>query len=170
MAQVKSDQKRITIGMIGKMSNNPVFIAAYSGARVAANELSSKYKAEVVIDWQTPGNENSQEQAAALERFTNTGVDGIAISCTDANYLTPLIDKAVEKGIPVICFDSDAPKSNRFAYYGADDIEFGKMLMKELATQLKGKGIIAVLAGNRNALNLQRRLQGVKNELKKYPY
>ena len=68
-----------------------------------------------------------------------------------------------------MCFDSDAPKSKRFAYYGANDIEFGKMLMKELATELKGKGIIAVLAGNRKALNLQRRLQGIKSELKKYP-
>jgi ribose transport system substrate-binding protein len=68
-----------------------------------------------------------------------------------------------------MCFDSDAPKSKRFAYYGADDIEFGRMLLKELAAEIKGKGSIAVLAGNRNALNLQRRLQGIREELKKYP-
>jgi ribose transport system substrate-binding protein len=57
----------------------------------------------------------------------------------------------------------------RFAYYGADDVEFGRMLMKQLATAINKKGIIAILAGNRNALNLQRRLQGIKDELKKYP-
>jgi ribose transport system substrate-binding protein len=168
-AQIKSNQRTITIGMIGKMGNNPVFIAAYSGARVAAKELGTKYKVEIVIDWQTPGDEDVQKQAAAIERFSNSGVNGIAISCTDANYLTPIIDEAVDKGTPVMCFDSDAPKSKRFAYYGADDIEFGKMLMKELATELKGKGTIAVLAGNKNALNQQRRLQGVKEELKNYP-
>jgi ribose transport system substrate-binding protein len=121
------------------------------------------------IDWQTPKVENAQEQAAAIDRYTTSGVGGIAIACIDANYLTPSIDKAVDKGISVICFDSDAPKSKRFAYYGADDVEFGKMLLKQLAAQMNGKGTIAVLAGNRNGLNLQRRLQGVKEELKKYP-
>ena len=163
------DQRKITIGMIGKISTNPVFIAAYSGARVAAKELGAKYKVDITIDWQTPNVENVQEQAASIERFSRSGASGIAIACSDANYLTSTIDQVSGKGIPVMCFDSDAPKSKRFAYCGADDAEFGKMLMKEMATELKGKGVIAVLAGNKNALNQQRRLQGLKEELKKYP-
>jgi ribose transport system substrate-binding protein len=162
-------QKKITIGLIGKIGTNPVFIAAHSGAKLAARDLGAKYNVDVVIDWATPEKENVQEQAAAIERFSRSRVDGIAISCSDANYLTPTIDEVVEKGTPVMCFDSDAPKSKRFAYYGADDIEFGRMLMKELANELNEKGTIAVLAGNKNALNLQRRLQGIKEELKKHP-
>jgi ribose transport system substrate-binding protein len=146
-----------------------VFIAAHSGAKLAAKELSAKYNVNVVIDLATPEKENVQEQAAAIERLINSGASGIAISCSDANYLTPTIDEVVEKGTPVMCFDSDAPKSKRFAYYGADDIEFGRMLMKELANEVNEKGTLAVLAGNKNALNLQRRLQGIKTELKKHP-
>ena len=165
----ESPKQKITIGMIGKAAANNVFVATYSGARVAAKELGAKYNIEINIDWQTPKVENVEEQAAAIERFSSSGADGVAISCIDANYLTPVINKAVDKGTPVICFDSDAPKSKRFAYYGADDIEFGRSLLKELAVQMNGKGSIAVLAGNRNALNLQRRLQGIKDELKKYP-
>ena len=68
-----------------------------------------------------------------------------------------------------MCFDSDAPNSKRFAYYGANDIEFGKSLAREMAKVMNNKGKIAVLAGNKVALNLQRRLQGIKEELKKYP-
>ena len=48
-----SGKQKITIGMIGKMGNNPVFIAAYSGARVAVKELSGKYKVDIVIDRRT---------------------------------------------------------------------------------------------------------------------
>jgi len=151
------------------MGNNPVFIAAYAGARVAAKELGTKNKVDVVIDWQTPPEENVQEQAAALDRLSRASVQGIAIACSDASYLSPLIDKVVNKGIPVMCFDSDAPQSKRFAYNGADDVEFGRMLMRQLASEVKGSGTIAVLAGYRNALNLQRRLQGIKEELKKFP-
>jgi len=162
-------QRSITIGMIGKIATNPVFIAAYSGASVAAKELGAKYKVDIFIDLQTPKVEDVREQAAAMENFARSGVSGIAIACSDANYLSPTIDEVSDKGIPVMCFDSDAPKSKRFAYCGADDSEFGKMLMKEMAAELKGKGVIAVLAGNKNALNQQRRLQGLKDELKKYP-
>jgi ribose transport system substrate-binding protein len=164
-----SSQKKITIGLIGKIGTNPVFIAAHSGANLAAKELGEKYNVEVVIDWETPETENVQEQAAAIERLTRSGVSGIAISCSDAKYLTPVIDEAVDKGTPVLCFDSDAPKSKRFAYVGADDMEFGKAIMRQLAKELNGKGTIAVLSGNAHALNQQLRLQGIKEELKKYP-
>jgi ribose transport system substrate-binding protein len=164
-----SKQRVVTIGMIGKMAGNPVFIASHTGATLAAKELGAKYKVQVFIDWQTPNIENVEEQAATMERFSRSGVQGIAISCSDANYLTQVIDAAVNKGTPVVCFDSDAPKSERFAYCGADDTEFGRMLMRELASELKGKGTIAVLAGNKYALNLRRRLEGIMEELKNHP-
>jgi ribose transport system substrate-binding protein len=163
-----SSQKKITIGLIGKIGTNSVFIAAHSGAKLAAKELGAKYNVDVVIDWTTPEKENVQEQAAAIERLTRSGASGIAIACSDANYLTPVIDEAVDKGIPIMCFDSDAPKSKRFAYYGVNDIEFGKAIMKQLAKELNGRGTIAVLSGNAHALNQQRRLEGIKEELKKY--
>jgi ribose transport system substrate-binding protein len=164
-----SGQKKITIGLIGKMGTNAVFLAAHSGANLAAKELGAKYGVEVIIDWETPENENVQDQAAAIERLTRSGASGIAISCSDAKFLTPVIDDAVDKGVSVMCFDSDAPSSKRFAYYGVNDIDFGKSIMKQLAKELNGNGTIAVLSGNAHALNQQRRLQGIKEEAKKYP-
>ena len=41
--------------------------------------------------------------------------------------------------------------------------------MTELAEQLGGKGQVAILAGNQNAPNLQKRVQGVKEEAAKHP-
>ena len=66
-------------------------------------------------------------------------------------------------------FDSDAPQSKRFAFYGVDDIKTGHAVMAELAKQMGGKGKVAILAGNQNAPNLQKRVQGVKEEAAKYP-
>ncbi|MBN1397777.1 MAG: substrate-binding domain-containing protein [Bacteroidetes bacterium] len=162
-------KKKITIGFIGKIKANPVFVAAYSGAKLAAKELGEKYDVEIVVELASPEKENVQEQADAIDRFVLSKADGIAISCSNANFLTTKIDAAVEKGVALMCFDADAPKSSRFAYYGANDIEFGKMLIKGLAAEIGEKGTIAVLAGNKNGLNLQRRLQGIREELKKYP-
>ena len=66
-------------------------------------------------------------------------------------------------------FDSDAPESQRFAFYGVDDIKTGQAVMDELAKQMGEAGSIAILAGNQNAPNLRNRVEGVKQAAKKYP-
>ena len=52
-------------------------------------------------------------------------VDGIAISALNGDFLTDTINKAVDAGIPVVTWDSDAPKSKRMAFYGVDDFAVG---------------------------------------------
>jgi ribose transport system substrate-binding protein len=167
--QKEGNIKKVTIGVVGKSQSNPVFLAAFAGARIAAKEFSAKYSIDVLIDWRTPQIENPQEQAQAVDNLSRSGAAGIAIACSDANILTPSINKAVDHGTQVVCFDADAPLSKRFAYYGSDNAEFGAALMKELAREMNEKGVIAVIGGNKNALNLQRRVQAVQAELKKYP-
>ena len=66
-------------------------------------------------------------------------------------------------------FDSDAPESQRFAFYGVDDIKTGQAVMDELAKQMGESGSIAILAGNQNAPNLRNRVEGVKQAASKYP-
>ncbi|HSV15858.1 MAG TPA: substrate-binding domain-containing protein, partial [Tepidisphaeraceae bacterium] len=112
---------------------------------------------------------DAQKQAEAIDALARNGAAGIAVSCTEARTLTPAINKAVQKGVMVMCFDSDAPKSKRFAYYGTDDMSCGQRVMRDLATAMGDKGTIAILAGNQSAPNLQIRVQGVKDELAKHP-
>lgn len=160
--------KGYEFGVIAKSQSNPVFQAARTGAMDAAADLSKKYGVEVKIRWQTPVNEDAQQQAQYIQLLASQGVDGIAISCSDANVLTKAIDEAVDKGVQVATFDSDAPKSKRFAYYGIDDVEAGRKLMQELAKAMGDKGgKIAILAGNQSAPNLQARVRGVKEEIEK---
>lgn len=160
--------KGYEFGVIAKSQSNPVFQAARTGAMDAAADLSKKHGIEIKVIWQTPVNEDAQQQAQYIEQLASLGVDGIAISCTDANVLTKPIDSAVGKGVQVVTFDSDAPKSKRFAYYGIDDVEAGKKLMDELAKAMGGKGgQIAILAGNQSAPNLQARVKGVKDQIEK---
>lgn len=170
--QPKADaqgKRKIVIGMVAKSQSNAVFQAAYVGALDAAKQLGAKYNAEIEISWQTPPDEDAQKQAQAVEALAGSNVQGIALSCSEARTLTGAIDRAVRKGIPVICFDSDAPASARFAYYGTDDFACGKAVMKNLAKVMDEKGTIAILAGNQSAPNLQNRVKGVQEELKNYP-
>ncbi len=158
--------KKIVIGLVAKSQSNPVFQAGYAGAKDAARELGARYGVQVEIDWQTPPDEDAQKQAEAIEQLARGGAAGIAVACSDANTVTPAINKAVELGAAVMCFDSDAPRSKRMCYYGTDDLTCGKVVMKELAEIMGDKGTIAILAGNQTAPNLQKRVQGVRDELK----
>ena len=162
-------KKTYTFGLVAKSQSNPVFQAARVGAEDAAKELGAKYGVTIKIDWRTPNDEDAQKQADAIEQLVLNGADGIAVSSTDANKTTDAINHAVDSGVPVACFDSDAPNSKRFVMYGVDDVKCGEQVMEELAKELGGKGTIAVLAGNQNAPNLQARVKGVKEVLAKYP-
>src|SRR5881409_804475 len=162
-------QKSYTIGLVAKSQGNPVFQAARVGALDAAKDLGAKHNIRIKIDWRTPNEEDAQKQAEAIEQLVLAGASGIAVSCSDANKLTDAINSAVKNGVPVATFDSDAPASKRFVTFGVDDIKCGEQVMAELAKIMGGNGVVAILAGNQNAPNLQKRVQGAKNAARKYP-
>jgi ribose transport system substrate-binding protein len=160
----------ITITMIAKSSSNPVFLAAKTGAEEKAQDLSEKYdKLEVVIDWKTPQNDNVLEQAEIIRNAVSEGTDAILISCSDRDTITEAINYAVDNGVPVMTFDSDAPDSKRFAFYGPDNVELGKQMMTKLAGLVGNSGKIAILGGNQSAENLQRRIEGIKKAADEFP-
>ena len=162
-------KKSLTFGLVAKSQSNPVFQAARTGAEQAAKDLGAKNGLSIRIDWRTPNDEDAQKQAEAIEQLVLAGADGIAVSCSDANKLTDAINSAVKNGVPVATFDSDAPASKRFVTFGVDDFKCGQQVMEELAKVMNGKGIVAILAGNQNAPNLQKRVAGAKDAAKKYP-
>lgn len=170
LAQAPARASRpITIGLIAKSQSNPVFLAARTGAEDAASELGARYGIQIRIDWQTPVSEDAQKQAELMEQLVAKGASGVAVSCSDAKTLTLAINSAVEKGVPVVCFDSDAPQSKRFAFYGTDDLACGRTVGEQLAQAMGGKGVVAILAGNQTAPNLQNRVRGVREILAGYP-
>ena len=159
----------LKIAMIAKSSTNPVFLSARTGADAAAKELSQKHGIPIEVVWLTPPAEDGQVQAQRIAQAVNEGASAVLISCSDAGKVTGAINDAVGRGVAVMTFDSDAPQSNRFAFYGVDDIKTGEAVMKELAPLMNGKGQVAILAGNQNAPNLRNRVAGVKQEAAKHP-
>ncbi len=158
-----------TLGMIAKSQGNPFFEAARSGANDAAREIGAKLKIKINIDWRTPNEEDAQKQASTIEQLVLNGAHGIIVSCSDANKLTGAIDNAYKQGVPVVTFSGDAPSSKRFLAIGIDDFECGVRTMDELAKLLAGKGVVAAIDGNPNAVNLQQRAAGFKKAAEKYP-
>ncbi len=167
----KSETKsEYVFALVAKSQSNPVFQAARIGAEDAAAELSQKLGVKITVLWRTPNEDDAQKQVEYIEQLVLQGVDGISVSCSEAETLTPAINQAVDSGVAVMCFDSDAPASKRFCYHGTDDIECGHIIMRELAAVLgPGKHVVAIPGGNQNARNLQNRIKGALDEATNYP-
>jgi ribose transport system substrate-binding protein len=161
--------KHYKIALIAKSSTNPVFLAAREGAESAARELSAKHGIQIEIAWLTPPQEDGQLQAQRIAEAVNEGASAIIITCSDAGKVTGAINDAVARGVPVMTFDSDAPQSKRFAFFGVNDVALGERIMAELAPLIGDKGKIAILGGNQNAPNLRLRVDGIKAEAAKHP-
>ena len=162
-------ERPLRIAMIAKSASNPSFVAARIGAENRARELSASLGRPIRIEWLTPPQEDGQVQAQRIAQAVKERMDGVMLSVSDARAVTPAIDDAVAHGVPVMTFDSDAPDSRRFAYCGVDDVKAGEMIMEELARLVPRGAHVAVLAGNRAATNLSRRVEGVLREAARHP-
>ena len=149
--------------VIPKALDIPVFNYAKIGAERAAKELGN-----VQIEWRAPETADQLRQKEILESFITQRVDGIAISALNGDFLTDTINRAIDAGIPVVTWDSDAPKSRRFAFYGVDDYASGRIMGEQAIRLLDGKGKVAVITSI-GATNLQRRLDGLREALKAAP-
>ena len=155
--------RKYRFAVMPKALNLPVFTYARTGAERAAKELGN-----VEVLWRASDSADPLRQKEILESFITQGVDGIAISCTSANLLNEPINRAMDAGIPVVTWDSDAPRSKRIAFWGVDDFKSGQIMGEEAGKLLNGKGTVAFLT-SLGANNLARRLDGAKDALAKYP-
>lgn len=158
-----SGAKTLRIAVIPKSLDIPVFQYAEIGAKRRAAELGN-----VEVIYRGPDKPDELRQKEVLESFISQRVDGIAISVLNAEFLTSTINKAVDAGIPVVTWDSDAPASKRFAFYGVDDFASGQAMGKAAVDLLGGRGTVAFLT-SLGANNLRRRLEGVQDVLKAHP-
>jgi ribose transport system substrate-binding protein len=160
----QSDQPRnLRFAIIPKALHIPVFDYARTGAERAAKSIGG-----IEVIWRGPESTDEIRQKEILESFIAQRVDGIAVSCLNGDLLTDAIDRAVASGIPVVTWDSDAPKSKRLAFYGVNDVEGGRALGAGLAKLLGGRGRVAIIT-SLGADNLQKRLEGAREALQAHP-
>jgi len=155
--------KKLRFAIIPKALDIPVFNYAKLGAERQAKEFG-----DVEVLWNAPASADQLKQKEILESYITQRVDGIAISSLNGEFLASTIDKAIDAGIPVTTWDSDAPTSKRIAFYGVDDFASGRIMGEQAITLLNGKGKVAIIT-SLGAANLQNRLDGVTAALAKAP-
>lgn len=103
------------------------------GVEAAAEEL------DVDAQLVGPTGGSADQQVNEIETMLSQGVDGLAISASSNDALTPVIDQAIDQGVPVISFNTNNPDSKQLAFVGQDLKESGAIEAEELLKLLNGK-------------------------------
>jgi len=117
-----------------------------------------------------PSRANATEQADLIrdvatypEKYDLSKVDGMMISVLDEKLTGEAIDYAIDRNISVITFDSDAPKSTRLAYVGANNSDIGARIGQEMRLEDSRGGHYVIITGV--GPNLELRVEGIRQAL-----
>jgi ribose transport system substrate-binding protein len=132
---------------------NPYLQELYAGAKAAAGEK------DVTIEfWGTPQT-NVSDHIKLIEMAIASKVDGILTQGLTQEF-EPVINKAVESGIPVIFVDSDLENNDERTYVGTDNYQAGYEMGLTVLEETSGKTKVGILNGNLINTNLEERVQG----------
>lgn len=139
---------------------------AEKGLRKAEKDFAVK------VDMFRPLKGEIADQQRFLEDIMVQSFDGVAISPINPDAMTGTFDKVAAK-MPLVCHDSDAPKSKRNVYVGTNNVEAGRAAGAAAIEALKAakitKGKIAIFVGRIDMQNAIERKQGVDETLGKLP-
>lgn len=113
--------------------------------------------------------DNDKLQTEQIEKFIQRGVDLLIISPNQVHSITPVIDKAYDKGIPIILFDRKTDSQKYTAFIGADNVKVGKAIGEFIAKTLRGKGKVIEIKGLDKSSPAIDRHKGFVQALSKYP-
>jgi ribose transport system substrate-binding protein len=115
----------------------------------------------VNIEVESPPKFDISLQVKVIEDLIARGVDGIAISAVDDKGLVAVVKEAIDAGITVICFDADAPSTDRSCYIGTVNESAGFAAGEYMFDMMGDKGNVAILQGGL-APNLNARQVGFR--------
>lgn len=122
----------------------------------------------VSVEIRSAGDDN-RKQAEDVHYFMDKGVDLLIISANEAAPMTPIVEEAYQKGIPVIMVDRKILSDKYTAYIGADNYEIGRAVGNYIVSRLNGKGNVVELTGLSGSTPAMERHQGFMAAISHFP-
>ncbi len=117
----------------------------------------------------TDAENNSRTQVEQVTKMLHDGVDLLIISPNEAQPLTPIVEEAYTKGIPVIVIDRKTASSLYTAYVGADNYEVGRLAGQYIGSTFKGQVNILEIMGLPGSSPAIERDHGLMDAVKAFP-
>ncbi len=114
-------------------------------------------------------NDDNMLQNKQVNQFIDEGVDLLIVSPNQLSAISKSVERAYDKGIPVILYDRKTNSDKYTAFIGCDNYTIGKSMGTFIAQQLQGKGRIVEIRGLEGSSPALERHRGFMDAIKPYP-
>lgn len=151
-AQTPKSEGNLKIGVSLSTLNNPFFVSIREGIEEGAGE-----DAETIV---SDAQNDSSAQSNQVEDLITQGVDLIIINPVDSTAIAPLVEKANEANIPVICVDRGTDSGDIVSFIASNNVEGGKMAGEFILEQVGENAEVIQLEGIPGASSTRERGEG----------
>ncbi|GGB41834.1 sugar-binding protein [Fictibacillus barbaricus] len=148
--------------LISEEADNPYWRLVEKGARDAAKIYN------VYVEYLGPNQADNTEQLQYMDQSIAGNVDGLIIQGVKNERFDKLVNKAFEKGIPVVTVDTDAPESERAVYVGSDNYRSGMLAGEAFIKDTQGEQLVGIVTGRFESSSQQLRIQGFKDAIQQH--
>ena len=113
-------------------------------------------------------NDDNVLQNKQVNQFVDEEVDLLIISPNQLSAISKAVERAYDKGIPVLLYDRKTNSAKYTAFIGCDNYAIGNSMSKFIAQQLKGKGRIVEICGLDGSSPALERHRGFMDAIKPY--
>ena len=113
--------------------------------------------------------DSDERQVQQIDSLVATGIDLLIVAPNQVATISPAIDRAYDKGIPVIVFERKTNSQKYTAFISADNYEMGRVMGEYVASQLQGKGRVMEIMGLEGSSPAIERHNGFADALKSFP-
>lgn len=92
-------------------------------------------------------NDNDAQQNRQIDSLVASGIDLLIVSPNQQGTITAAIERAYDKGIPVILFDRNAKTRKYTSYMGGDNEAIGSSMAQYVISKLQDHGVVAEISG-----------------------
>lgn len=157
-------QDKYRIAFVPKLVGIPYFNAMEEGGKKAAEDLGVEFV------YTGPVTDDVAKQIEIIDNLITQGVDAIAVAPNDPAAITPVLEKAKERGIVVMTSDTDGAEGVRDVFVNqALQDQIGYTTMDELAKAMDYEGKFAIVSCGPTAWNLNTWIMYELERLTQYP-
>ena len=113
--------------------------------------------------------DSDERQVQQIDSLVNDGIDLLIVAPNQVQTISPAIDRAYDKGIPVIVFERKTNSQKFTAFISADNYEMGHVMGEYIASRLGGKGSVLEIKGLEGSSPAIERHNGFMDALKEAP-
>ncbi|WP_375436863.1 substrate-binding domain-containing protein [uncultured Hymenobacter sp.] len=117
----------------------------------------------------TDAHDNSHRQQQQIRELLQSGIDLLIVSPYESEPVTPAVQEAMRRGIPVVLLDRRTASPHYTAYVGGSNLVVGQMAARYASRLLNQQGRIIEILGTPGSSATSERQEGFAQGLRSYP-